>query len=157
LIPNSSSNSNQDYLGSLIPNSSSNSNQDYLGNSIPNSSSNSNQDYLGSSIPNSNSNLNTNSVSNSNSNSNLNSNSSLHENLNSNTISISNSEKSSSNLRFCFYIDKEERKDEIIKALRLEHLNTEKRLHVEKLIEKASDCFHLPGEKRERSRSHKCS
>jgi len=31
--------------------------------------------------------------------------------------------------------------------LRLEHLNVEKRAHVERLIERHSDCFHLSNEK----------
>lgn len=55
--------------------------------------------------------------------------------------------KSSSSPRSCCQINGKDRKKEVLKGLRLEHLNVEERLHVEELIEKNSDCFHLPEEK----------
>lgn len=40
-----------------------------------------------------------------------------------------------------------DRKNKIINALRLGHLNKEEKKYIEKLIEKSSDCFHLAGER----------
>jgi len=161
---NLNSNTKSDYLGRshsfpsiLDPNSITNPN--YLGNSIPNSNSNlnpnTNSNYLGSSSSNLNPKTNPNSccLGSTILNSNSNSNSSLYEsfdstsNLKSNSILIPNSEDPNLNSRSCFIIKQEERKDKIMEMLRLEHLNTEERAHVERLIEKNSDCFHLSGER----------
>jgi len=122
--PNSNSNTNTNSNSNIISNSNSNSN------SI--SSSNSNSD------PNLNSNLNTNSDLDSNSNEDL-INPILSINVNSKIIPNSES-------RTNFHENLNERKKKIIDALRLDHLNSEKRIHIEELIKKGSDCFYLSGE-----------
>lgn len=118
------------YLGSFSSNSNSKSNS--VSNLISNSNSNSNS-CLNSTIDNSNSN------------SNLNSDESFNSISNSNSIPIPRS--SNSNSRSCFLVKQNDRKNKIMGMLRLEHLNAEERSHIDKLIEKNSDCFHLPDEK----------
>jgi len=161
---NLNSNTKSDYLNRfhsfpsiLDPNSITNPN--YLDNSILNSNlnlnPNTNLNYLGSSSSNINPKTNPNSCCLGSTIPNSNSNSSLYEsldsfsnsNLKSNPILIPNSEDFNLISRSCFKIKQKERKDKIMGMLRLEHLNAEERAHVERLIEKNSDCFHLSGEK----------
>lgn len=128
---------NENQILDPITDSNSNTRSDYLDNFPPNSNleSNSNSCYLDSTI--SNSDFNSNLYENHNSTSN--------SNLNSNSNSIS--KKSNLNSKSCFTIKERKKKDKVMEMLRLEHLNAEELSHVEGLIEKNSDCFHLPDEK----------